>query len=138
MAEPLSVATMKILRKSMRQAGLALTMLLAAAGGGAEDLPDPMRPPASIAPWNETGASAIPSGPVLQSVLISPRRTVAIISGQTVRLGDKYGDAKVTAIREGEVDLRSGKNIQTLKLFPGIEKRLTSGRVNNKSDRLAQ
>ena len=47
---------------------------------------------------------------------------MAIIAGQTVKQGDKVGDAKVISIKENEVVLRNGDAVQTLKLFPNIEK----------------
>jgi MSHA biogenesis protein MshK len=63
----------------------------------------------------------------LQSVLISPKRKVAVINGDTVQVGDRVGDARVVRIVEGEVVLARGGQWQTLKLFPGIEKRRTKG-----------
>jgi len=97
----------------------------------ADNLPDPTLPPASIGrtpegPPPAPGAAA----PVLQSVLISPTRRVAIINGQTVKQGDKIGDARVVRITEGTVVLRSDKEMQTLKLFPGIEKQRSAGRAD--------
>ena len=119
------------------QGGFLLLMLAAASAGFAESLSDPTRPPASLG-LVQDGVSAASSGPILQSVLISPGRRVAIISGQTVRLGEKFGEARVVRITESEVLLRSGTGVQTLKLFPGIEKRLTSGRASTKPDSRGQ
>jgi len=105
-------------------AARALAMLVAAfvLPAQAETLVDPTRPPASVSP-GDVHSPAAQAGPVLQSILISPVRTVAIISGQTVRVGDRIGDAQVAKITENEVILRSGKGLQTLKLFPSVEKR---------------
>lgn len=105
-------------------AAQAAFLLLTYAGAvHSEQLPDPTRPPDQIgyAPSQTTS-----SGPVLQSVLISPQRRVAIISGKTVKVGDKFGGAHVMSISESEVVLRNGKEMQTLKLFPDVHKRLTS------------
>lgn len=88
-----------------------------------ESLPDPTRPPASLSASVNHGP-AVNAGPVLQSVLISAGRRVAVISGQTVQTGGKVGDARVIRIAENEVVLANGKDLQTLKLFPGIEKQL--------------
>jgi MSHA biogenesis protein MshK len=44
---------------------------------------------------------------------------VAVISGQTVRLGGKVGDAVLVRIGQGEVVLRRGKALETLRLYPG-------------------
>ena len=63
------------------------------------------------------------SGPVLQSILISPKRHLAIISGQTVALYGKYGDQTLIKMSETEVVLRNGKELQTLKLFPDFDKK---------------
>lgn len=106
----------------------------------AQVLKDPTRPPASHgASGNDGATGAAPvSVPVLQSVLISPGRMVAIISGQTVKLGDQIGDARVIKITETEVVLRNGKDLQTLKLFPNIEKKASNGRSDSKPDNRTQ
>lgn len=132
MAEHLSKAT----RKMTIQGGFLLLMLAATPVSFAETFLDPTRPPASLG--LAAGPISPASGPVLQSVLISPGRMLAIISGQTVRLGEKFGEARVVKITESEVLLRSGKDLQTLKLFPGIEKRLNSSRADTKPDSLGQ
>lgn len=121
MAEPLS-------RACRRPIGLGLLLwsLACTATGHAETLPDPTRPPDLLGAGRNDDAAAA-SGPVLQSVLIAPGRREAIISGKTVRPGDKFGDARVVRIVESEVVLRNGKSLLTLKIFPGIEKRLSSG-----------
>lgn len=95
----------------------------------AAELIDPTRPPASALVEGNATAQQTTAEPVLQSILISPRRKEAIISGQTVKVGDGVGEAKVVKITEDEVVLRSGKDLQTLKVFPGIEKRSASGRA---------
>jgi MSHA biogenesis protein MshK len=55
-------------------------------------------------------------------VLISGTRKLAVIDGLTVPLGGKVGGAIVVGIDETEVQLRQGDEVQTLKLYPGIEK----------------
>lgn len=105
---------------------LASLMLAVAIGpvNANEALQDPTRP--STATGAVVGAGAVASsGPVLQSVLISSGRRVAVISGQTVRTGDKVGDARVVKITETEVLLDDGKDVKTLKLYPGIGKRIS-------------
>ena len=93
----------------------------------AENLPDPTRPPSEPVAAAASGASAaVPSSaPLLQSVLISPRHKVAIINGETVKLGGMYGSAKVVKISEGGVVLNEGGSLQTLRLFPGVEKEMS-------------
>jgi hypothetical protein len=72
---------------------------------------------------SSAGESAAPTGPRLQSVLISPTRRVAVISGSTVVQGGKYGNATVASISEGAVLLRYADRNQTLHLIPGVMKR---------------
>lgn len=114
----------------------ALVVALMAQTVCAENLPDPTRPPFGM---QEITAIA-PSGPMLQSVLISPGRKAAIISGETVLLGGKYGSARLVKISEGEVVLNNGGSLQTLKLFPAVYKKVahpaSSRTDNNKSGTL--
>ena len=100
----------------------------------AENLPDPTRPPAEL--WALAAGAVIHSGPVLQSVLISPVHKAAIISGETVTLGGQYGQARVVKISESEVVLNHGGNLQTLRLFPDVEKKTgNSGTATEKKTR---
>lgn len=101
-------------------APLALALALACAGARAQELSDPTRPPAQLgaAPGE---AAAETGAPQLQSVLLSRNpggRAVAVISGQTARLGDRVGDAVLWRISAGEVVLKRGKRLETLRLFP--------------------
>jgi MSHA biogenesis protein MshK len=136
MAESVSVMTMRNGIWTLS----AACMVIASSAIKAESLKDPTRPPAELtrAVADSGSAAANAAAPVLQSVLISPGRTVAIISGQAVRLGERYGDARVVRITEREVTLRSGKDVQTLKLFPNIEKKPSDVRASVKSYSRAQ
>ncbi len=89
------------------------------AAAAAQVLNDPTRPPAELG----TAAEAEGGGPVLQSVMISPTHKAAIISGEMVRLGEKFGDAVLVRVAENEVELRSGGDARVLKMYPGVEKR---------------
>lgn len=101
--------------------------LLAAGPALAQALRDPTQPPSAFES-TQGQAEGRPSGPELQSILISPTRKVAIINGQRVQLGEKYGDAKVVKITESEVTLRSGADVQVLKLFPNVDMQSSSAR----------
>ena len=127
MAEPLSTLAMT---RAIRYGAFLWFLCTIAADANADILRDPTRPPAvlEMAPDGSGGANAN-AGPRLQSVLISPSRRVAVINGQTVTVGDKIGDAQLVKISEGEVVLRNGKILQTLKLFPDVEKRPIASRV---------
>ena len=117
MAEYLSGACDRMLTKAMSM----LMAMLAGTCAHAQELADPTRPPASIESARDQDAAAA-SGPVLQSVLISPTRKIATINGQVLKQGDRFGDARVVKISENEVVLRNGREVQTLKLFPQVEK----------------
>jgi len=103
---------------------IALALMLFSASAVAQVGNDPTRPPAGFG----VGAANMDmpdagGGMTLQSVMISPTSRTAIISGVTVKLGQKYGDAVLVKVAESEVVLRSGATIQVLKLYPGVEKR---------------
>jgi MSHA biogenesis protein MshK len=85
---------------------------------------DPTRPPREFTAGDAGGAGGAGRGIMLQSVLISPTQQAAIINGVMVRLGERYGDAVLIQVAEGEVVLKSGAARQVLKLHPGVEKRL--------------
>ncbi len=122
------------LSKTVRRVTIAALCVWGALASpvAAEVLLDPTRPPAFIGEKPEQGNDKASIAPELQSVLISPARRVAIINGQTVQLGEKYGEARVVKITENEVILRNGRDTQVLKLFPHVEKRLASSRANGK------
>jgi MSHA biogenesis protein MshK len=132
MAEYLSKALKGV---RIRVAGFSMAACLPLFGF-AQGLPDPTRPPASLGVVESASAVASTSGPELQSILISPTRRIAIISGQHLRQGDKFGEARVARISESEVVLRNGSESQVLKLFPQIEKhpasRGTHPKVNDR------
>lgn len=112
---------------------IALFVAFSAKGSAVlgQNLVDPTRPPAIAESGAEQGAASGASGPELQSVLISPTRRVAIISGQSVTLGERFGEARVVKITENEVVLQNGKELQVLKLFPGVQKNIKPGRAGS-------
>lgn len=112
MAEPLTRTVLPF---------VSLFMLMAASWADAESLVDPTRPPPNLA--GAGGAAIEETGSGLQSVLISSGRKSAIIGGQVVGLGEKYGDARVVKITESEVVLQSGTTKEILRLFPDVDKR---------------
>jgi hypothetical protein len=99
---------------------LMMTLAAAAHAQRASALADPTRPP-DIRP---EATAAEPEGPRLQSVLISPTRRAAVISGVNVALGARYGDSTVESIIEGAVVLRYADRKETLYLIPGMGKRV--------------
>ena len=90
----------------------------------AKPLADPTRPPASLAKvLSGPAAIAAPdaaAGPVLQSVLMARQpggRQVAVIDGETVRLGGAFRGAVLVRMTNTEVELQRGASRQVLKLF---------------------
>lgn len=96
----------------------------------AQEVQDPTRPPMQLQDSGQ--AEGISTGPVLQSVLISPTRKLAMIDGVAVRLNQKIGQMTLVKITETEVVLRQGRNYQTLKLHPDFEKKPVH--INRKSN----
>lgn len=108
--------------------GLGWLGLIASAPANGQGLPDPMRPAHVLASpdgnGNGNGNGEAVSGELrLQSILLSPRRKLAVINGQSVRLGEKYGDAVLVKLTAGEAVLKTGDQLQTLKLFAALEKK---------------
>ncbi len=110
--------------------GLAIAGTARAQGG----LVDPTRPPSASPVAADTEAGA----PLLQSVLLSPTRKLAVIGGETVPLGGKYRDATLVRITETEVVLKTGEQTETLRLFPSIEKKPVPGKAAPAQRRSAQ
>lgn len=99
--------------------GLLLALLLPVCAS-AESLPDPTQPPAGImAPPVADTEEEQPAG--LQSIIISRNRRAAIIGGETVELGGKYGDARLIEVNEGSVVLKGTQGRQVLTLFPDVK-----------------
>ncbi|HYR06005.1 MAG TPA: hypothetical protein VEP71_04910 [Gallionella sp.] len=109
-----------------------LTMALLSVAANAEELSDPTRPPPgftlpAVSPASGTAANQSAG---LQSIIISKNRRAAIIDGETVELGDKYGGAKLIEVNEGSVVLRSAQGRQVMTLFPSV--RITGKQETNK------
>lgn len=128
MVEPVKAHSNSI---GLRSASQVVGLLVAAAAFSfagaviAEILPDPTRPSGASMNDGLGAAGAAASGPVLQSVLVSPNRRVAVINGQSVAVGDRIGEARVAKITETEVTLAQGGQMQVLRLFVQVEKKLS-------------
>ena len=89
-----------------------------AAGAAAQTVQDPTRPPAQLLRPSAAGA-AVAHAPQLQSILIGRAaggRRVAVIDGDTVRVGDVVHGARVVAIAPADVTLQRGGQRSVLKL----------------------
>ncbi|MGZ5199995.1 MAG: hypothetical protein ACXWC4_09515 [Telluria sp.] len=94
----------------------AVVLCVAQAGAHAQSLQDPTRPASSPSAGE---AGEVSAGPQLQSVLISRQpggRHVAVIDGDTVRIGETWKGARVARITPNEVELVRGKDRQVLRL----------------------
>lgn len=94
---------------------------------GTDGMIDPTQPPMIMTPSGVgvLGAVGEPAGPVLQSVLMAPGRKIAVISGQPVQVGGKYGDAVLIRITDQEAALRNTDGtLQILKMHPAVEKKI--------------
>ena len=104
---------------------LALCAALATCAplAAAQPLRDPTRPPAGFGRTGEGGIvrRGRDAEWVLQSVLLSPERRYAIINGEILSLGGSVAGAELVAIREGEVTLRAGGTLRTVRLFPDVD-----------------
>lgn len=104
----------------------ACLAMCAAVAAQAQALQDPMRPPAQLLATTRVAvaapaATARAPQPQLQSVLIARQqggRHVAVIDGETVRLGASFRGARVVRMTQTEVELVRGRERQVLKLFP--------------------
>jgi len=102
----------------LRKLGWGLCLATLSITAAAETLPDPTMMPAGV-------SAPVPAGATpdngLQSIIIAPGRRAAIINGQTVEQGGKYGDARLIRVNESSVVLRGTQGKQVLRLFPGVE-----------------
>lgn len=92
-----------------------LVIALAAHGAVAADLPDPTRP--AITTTGPDAASMAASDLVLQSVLVSPERSVAVISGQVVPLGGRVDGWRLVRLTEARAWLRGPEGERSLALY---------------------
>lgn len=98
-----------------------LLALLATTTAFGQTLRDPTRPPSASESGRE-GELRPSQGPVLQSVIVSRGRKLALIDGRAYTIGDKVGEAKLLAISGSEVVLRESGGNKVLKLTPDAQK----------------
>lgn len=87
---------------------LALFIIVTPAPGNAEEpLRDPTRPYSPVA-----GARVSSPRFVVNAIIISPKRRVAIVNGRRVTVGGSIGDATVVSIEKDELVLETdGKRV---------------------------
>lgn len=86
----------------------------------ADDLLDPTRPPAAVSTPSDTPIVEVMKPAGLQSVIVSKNRSSAIIDGQTIELGGKYGDVRLIEVSDTGVILQGASGRRVLTLFPGV------------------
>lgn len=89
---------------------------------GPGEVQDPTQSPGDVV---MAGGAAAPAGPVLQSVMMSSGRKVAVISGQMLRVGEKFGEATLIRVTDHDVSLRNADgSVEVLKMHPAVEKKI--------------
>jgi len=108
---------------SLQQYNPLLAVIITAACGLLLALPlqaqlnDPTLPP-NVATIVANKAAEEDTGWKLSSILISSQRSIAIINGQSVKVGDTLAGARVQSINETIVKLRYRGEIIRLELYP--------------------
>jgi len=101
-------------------AGLLLASI--SVSGIAQPLRDPTRPPTEASAESVTAKTRARGGMILQTVLISPERRTAVISGRVMSVGDTVSGFRLAEIRESEVVMKGASGTRTLRLYPSVSK----------------
>ncbi|MBE0627190.1 MAG: MSHA biogenesis protein MshK [Burkholderiales bacterium] len=113
----------------------AVAALLLAAGSSAQALSDPTRPPLEL--MSATASAAAPHTP-LQSILLSSTRKGAIIDGQYVALGGRYGNRKLVGISATAVTLKGEHGVEVLQLYPPMENASAAAGVEGNPEKVVK
>lgn len=106
--------------RRMKHAIAALCAIMLAGSALAQQMADPMRPPA-LGPTAAPGENAAPA---VQMIMIAPQRRYAVIDGYPVAQGGRVRNAQVVRIEETQVTLRGSTGETTvLKLLPQAHKK---------------
>ncbi len=107
-----------------------LAVCFAAPATAQSELGDPTRPPIGVTSAAEDRPQVATA--VLQSVLIPEKgKPSAIIGGRQVRLGELYGENRLTRLTEREAVLVGPDGTTRLLLIPGVSKSETPARKPN-------
>lgn len=82
-----------------------------------------------VDPVGESAAPGAGGTPVLQSVLVSEARRIAVIDGQLLEVGDRVRGLVVKRIGDADVLLDGPGGTVALRLLPGVDRRATGARV---------
>lgn len=109
-------------RLTLRHPLVLLAGLVASSMAPAQ-VADPMRPPEGVAAAADGGSAAPPLQSGVQTVIVRPKgKSVALINGKQVSVGDTLGDKKVVKISEKEIVLKAAGGREVIKVMPSIEK----------------
>ena len=90
---------------------------------GQDSLPDPTRPPVIIEAAPATPEVVPLSGGLQTIILRKGKKSMAVINGVTVAIGDKVGDATLVKLTESEAILQGPAGRDVMYLTPGVEKK---------------
>ena len=97
---------------------------LIGAGTAYAQVSDPTRPAGG--PGTTEAGSGVVSAPVesgVQTVILRPGgKSAAVINGQYVVVGGKFGDKRVLRITESEIVLKGESGREVIKVMPSVEK----------------
>ncbi len=114
---------MKILMRLLKSGCAILCLAAPAQGLAADALSDPTQSPMEMAVSGPGGAD--PGVPVLQSVMLSAGRKVAVINGQPYKVGEQVGEATLARVTDHEAVLRNADGtLQTLSMHPAVVKKV--------------
>jgi hypothetical protein len=84
---------------------------------------DPTRPAGAQAAPEAGGGTSAPVESGVQTVILRPGgKSAAVINGQYVLVGGKFGDKRVLKITESEIVLKGEGGREVIKVMPSIEK----------------
>ncbi len=89
-------------------------------------LADPTRPPAILAegqPNEDISKKELPASGLQTVILRKGAKPLAIINGQTVKLGEKVGDARLVRLSETEAVLQGPEGKEIMRLMPAAERK---------------
>lgn len=103
-------------------AGMWLLVPVSPAAENLGRLSDPTRPFAGAEASAVPQEATVPTGPQLQSTMISPTFRRAVISGRSYKVGDRFDGAVIADIQPYEVTLRRDGRETRLRLLPRLAK----------------
>ena len=91
------------------------------AGASAQAMRDPTRPPSQFLDPGEAAATAPPESP-LQSIKRTGKHRTALLQGEWVKHGDRYGEAVVEKIDDQSLTLRfPDARRETFRMYPEVD-----------------